>query len=249
MTPSRFSITSGPSVQRRLSLATVFLLSLLLGSGCSVQSTRPPRRPAPPVQPPPVGEVSQYTASWYGADFHGKRTASGELYDMHAMTAAHKKLPFGTRLQVTYLKTGLSTDVTVTDRGPFIYGRDLDLSYGAAQRIGLVNDGVGRVRVRFLDRDMRYVKYIEPAVEEMEETSAAPGSYTIQFGAFENRENAERLKKGLDLAYTDTFLMQVRVKGRLFNRVRLGHYPTREAALSAAEGFAYEGYTVQVFPE
>ncbi len=233
---------------RTLCLAIAMFGMLTLGSACTVQSTRMPR-PSAPIEPPPLGKVTHYTASWYGDDFHGKRTASGEIYDMHAMTAAHKKLPFGTRLEVTYLKTGERAEVTINDRGPFIYGRDLDLSYGAARKIGMAQDGVGRVRVRFLDRDMRYVKYIEPATEVVEDAGSAPGSYTVQFGAFESRENAERLKAGLNLEYADAFIMQVRVNDRLFNRVRMGHYASRTEALAAAEGFAYEGYTVQVFPE
>jgi len=90
------------------------------------------------------------TASYYGADFHGKLTSSGEVFDMNGMTAAHKSLPFGTVLQVTYPPTGQSVTVVVNDRGPFVPGRDLDLSYGAARKIGLVNDGTGKVKVKVL---------------------------------------------------------------------------------------------------
>jgi rare lipoprotein A len=90
------------------------------------------------------------TASFYGKDFHGKKTSNGEVFDMYGLSAAHKSLPFGTVLHVTYPPTGKSVTVTINDRGPFIYGRDLDLSYGAANKIGLVNDGVGKVKVRVL---------------------------------------------------------------------------------------------------
>ena len=90
------------------------------------------------------------TASWYGQKFHGRPTSSGERYDMHGLTAAHKTLVFGTKLRVTNPDTDRSVDVVVNDRGPFIPGRDLDLSYGAAKMIGLAEKGVGRVKVDYL---------------------------------------------------------------------------------------------------
>ena len=91
-----------------------------------------------------------YTSSYYGPKFHGKATASGEIFNMYGNTAAHKELALGTILKVTYLKTGKSVIVKVNDRGPFIPGRDLDLSYGAAKKIGLVKEGVGKVKVTVL---------------------------------------------------------------------------------------------------
>jgi len=86
-------------------------------------------------------------ASWYGKKFNGKRTASGERFDMYAMTCAHKTLPFGTKLRVTNPDNNKSVIVTVNDRGPFIHGRQLDLSYGAAKQIGIVRQGVERVKI------------------------------------------------------------------------------------------------------
>lgn len=89
-------------------------------------------------------------ASFYGEEFHGRLTSSGEVFDMYDYTAAHKFLPFGTRLKVTNLANGRSVIVVVNDRGPFIPGRDLDLSYGAARKIDLVGMGVGKVKVKVL---------------------------------------------------------------------------------------------------
>jgi len=86
-------------------------------------------------------------ASWYGPYFHGRTTANGETYDMHGLTAAHKSLPFGTKLQVCY--QGCVT-VRVNDRGPYIGVRELDLSYGAAKKIGLISPGVANVSVKYL---------------------------------------------------------------------------------------------------
>ena len=92
-----------------------------------------------------------FTSSYYGRKFHGRPTASGEIFNMYGETAAHKELPLGTILNVTYLKTGKSVIVKVNDRGPFIPGRDLDLSFGAAKKIGLVNDGVGKVKITVIN--------------------------------------------------------------------------------------------------
>jgi rare lipoprotein A len=115
-----------------------------------------PREPAPPLAPPPgarppaeTGEVG--LASYYGRRFHGRRTASGERYDMHAMTCAHRTAPFGARLRVTDVETGKSVVVKVTDRGPFRHGRVVDLSLAAARQLGIVKRGVARVRVERLE--------------------------------------------------------------------------------------------------
>ncbi|MFY3743175.1 septal ring lytic transglycosylase RlpA family protein [Anaeromyxobacter sp. Red801] len=92
-------------------------------------------------------------ASYYGKRHHGRRTASGSRFDMHAMTCAHRTAPFGTRLKVTSLESGKSVVVKVTDRGPFAGGRVVDLSYAAARKLGMVEDGVVRVRVEPVDGD------------------------------------------------------------------------------------------------
>lgn len=94
-----------------------------------------------------VKHTAILSASFYGEEFHGRLTSNGEIFDMYSMTAAHKTLPFGTILKVTYPVTGKSVEVRINDRGPFVKGRDIDLSYGAAAKIGLVQDGVGKVKV------------------------------------------------------------------------------------------------------
>lgn len=87
------------------------------------------------------------TASYYGSKFHGKRTASGKRFNMHGLTAAHRTLPFGTRIKVTNLRNQKSVVVTITDRGPFAHGRILDLSFEAARRIGMIKTGTAKVRI------------------------------------------------------------------------------------------------------
>ena len=95
----------------------------------------------------PGESSSTMLASWYGPGFHGRTTANGERYNMHGFTAAHKTLPFGTKLRVCYKGC---TNVRINDRGPFIGARELDLSYGAAKAVGLVNSGVANVQISFI---------------------------------------------------------------------------------------------------
>lgn len=87
-------------------------------------------------------------ASYYGKKFHGRRTASGERYNMHALTAAHRSVPFGTMVTVTHLQNGRTVRVRINDRGPFVKGRIIDLSYAAAKQLGMVTEGVARVKIR-----------------------------------------------------------------------------------------------------
>ena len=108
---------------------------------------------SPEIIRPPMAEdllraVQTGYASWYGKAHQGQRTTSGEAYDMNAFTAAHPALPMGTRLRVTNLRNGRSVTVRVNDRGPFVDGRIIDLSYAAARAVGAVGDGVVPVRVR-----------------------------------------------------------------------------------------------------
>ncbi len=94
---------------------------------------------------PGEGVIGRGLASWYGEPFHGRRTASGEVYDMHELTAAHKTLPFGTRVRVRHARTGKEVTVRINDRGPHVPGRIIDLSRAAASALGIVQGGVGRV--------------------------------------------------------------------------------------------------------
>ena len=110
------------------------------------EKPRTPESVAPsPSVPYQVGE-----AAFYGKEFHGRKTANGETFDMHALTAAHRKLPFGARVRVTSLANGMSVVVRVNDRGPFGKGRIIDLSYGAAKEIGLVKSGVAKVKLEIV---------------------------------------------------------------------------------------------------
>ena len=131
------------SARRRVPLVAAFA-GLALLAGCARAVTTAPS--APPV----AGGEEVGMASWYGAAHHGRWTASGEVFDMHQLTAAHRTLPFGTRVLVTNRDTSQSTEVRINDRGPFVKGRILDVSYAAARVLGAVGPGTIPVRVRVL---------------------------------------------------------------------------------------------------
>jgi rare lipoprotein A (peptidoglycan hydrolase) len=128
-------------------VAVLAALALLAGCSRAVMTT--------PSVPPTAGMEEVGMASWYGAPHHGHRTASGEVFDMYQLTAAHKTLPFGTRLLVTNRDTSQSTEVRVNDRGPFVEGRILDVSYAAARLLGAVGPGIIPVRMRVLSLPAR----------------------------------------------------------------------------------------------
>jgi rare lipoprotein A len=138
-----------------------------------------------------AGYVERGIASWYGSKFQGRRTSSGELYDMNAMTAAHPTLPIPTYVQVTNLRNGRKVIVKINDRGPFLRNRLIDLSYVAAVKLGITAEGTGLVEVRAID----------PAVPK--EAAAAPAAahedpdLYLQVGAFSDRDKARRLLKRL----------------------------------------------------
>ncbi len=126
------------AASRHLLVAVAGVALTVAASGCATQ-LRPAARPG--------WHSSEMVASWYGQKYHGRQTASGAVFDMYKMTAAHKTLPFGTRLRVTHPRNRRSVVVEVNDRGPFIKGRDLDLSMGAAQALAMVDEGVARVQI------------------------------------------------------------------------------------------------------
>lgn len=107
----------------------------------------------PNLSPIETNDLGTMTASWYGPRFHGKTTANGEVYDQMALTAAHKSLPFGSLLQITNIRNGKSVIVRINDRGPYVEGRDLDLSKGTAKALGVLHKGVVRLKVEELKLD------------------------------------------------------------------------------------------------
>lgn len=124
--------------------------ALLFAGACAHGPPAAPEQRAPAAPARAAAKAQVGVASFYAHRFHGRRTASGARYDMHALTCAHPTAPFGTRLRVTALESGRTVDVTVTDRGPFAGGRIVDLSLAAARRLGIVDRGLARVRVERL---------------------------------------------------------------------------------------------------
>jgi rare lipoprotein A len=144
--------------------------------------------------PSSKGYRERGTASWYGTKFHGKRTSSGEPYDLYGMTAAHKTLPLPTYVEVTNLQNGRSVIVKVNDRGPFHDDRIIDLSYTAAAKLGILGHGTGKVEVRAIDTGSGDTLQMAAAPPTATETNTPPATLYLQVGAFSSQENAERLR-------------------------------------------------------
>ncbi|MGH9734639.1 MAG: septal ring lytic transglycosylase RlpA family protein [Candidatus Acidiferrales bacterium] len=170
------------------------------------------------AQPPISGAfVENGVASWYGPGFDGHRTSNGEVYDMHQFTAAHRTLPFNSVIRVTNLTNGKQTEVRINDRGPFVGNRIIDLSYAAAQAIGMVGSGTASVRL-----------------EVVTGTNPSAGFFGVQVGAFLRPENAERLKVQLETRYSPVDVVAFDSPTGVFYRVRVGHFDTETSARQLA---------------
>jgi rare lipoprotein A len=132
-------------------------------------------------------------SSWYGPPYNNRRGANGEIFDQNAMTAAHNTLPMGTIIRVTNLATGQSAIVKITDRGPFVHGRILDLSLAAAKATGVYRAGVAKVKIEV---------FSEPS------TTSAAGKWCVQVGAFSNPNNAIKLKNDLMHRYANAKVIE-----------------------------------------
>jgi rare lipoprotein A len=187
----------------------------------------PPKRSKPASTPAPSGYTEEGNASWYGVPFHGRHASNGEIYDMYKLTAAHRTLPFETMVRVTNLSNGKSTVVRITDRGPFVDNRIIDLSLAAAREVDSVGAGVVPVRVEVLGG-------VDPTA----------GFFTVQVGAFRDRANAEHLRERLSATYSPIFIQQYDSPDGVFYRVRVGKISGEDAAhqfgeqLHGREGFA-----------
>lgn len=189
------------------------------------------------------GYVAEGVASWYGSKFHGRRTSSGEPYDMYAMTAAHRSLPLPTYVRVTNLENGRSTVVRVNDRGPFVDDRLIDLSYAAATRLGVIDNGTTRVRVRALTPG-------EPTADPQPVADAAAAGrgaeVYLQVGAFREYANAQRMRarvRGAGIRSVDVDKAEP-APGESVYRVRIGPLDAdtdREALLGSLDEAGVEG--------
>ena len=228
---------------RSRSIFVWLLLAVLAGSACGRRQTvsRPPsagRTPTPTArggtgQAPRPGYVETGYASWYGDPYHGRRAANGEVYDKNKLTAAHLTMPFETWVKVTNLENSRSVTVRITDRGPFVKGRIIDLSQEAARQIRMIGPGTALVRVAVLSAD----------------DSPAAVSYAVQVAALRDRAAAEQLQRSLQNRYGGAFVERYEGSDGLFYRVRVGPKPSAREARNLASRLEREnlfGFVVRL---
>jgi len=151
-------------------------------------------------------------ASWYGGKFHGRLTANGETFNTHELTAAHKQLPFNTMVKVTNLSNGKTVEVRINDRGPFVDGRIIDLSYAAAVELDMISTGTAPIRLQVEDLDALEVRF------------------TIQVGAYRNLENATAMKRKLE---DNGFSPRASLNSKGITRIILADIPEEETMVYA----------------
>jgi rare lipoprotein A len=197
------------------------LLAAVLAAGLLVPSCRPRLRPF-------INGVQTGVASWYGEDFHGRPTSSGEIYNMNELTAAHPTLPFGTMIEITNLLNGRTVTVRINDRGPFVGGRVIDLSYAAARLLDMVGPGTIPVRLEI-------VKEASPAV--------AGRNLFVQVGAFILQANAETLAANLRPNFPGVMVSLFQTETQTYYRVRISASSPDEARTLAGR-LSRLGYNV-----
>jgi rare lipoprotein A len=211
----------------------IFILFVILASGCE-NSTPPARLPGYPkpykvmgkwYQPIPHAKDFRQDgiASWYGKEFHGRNTSNGEIYDMHAMTAAHKTLPLGTYVRVQNKNNNKEVILRVNDRGPFVKNRIIDLSYTAAKKLGAIGPGTIPVKVTALGAAEGPVKKTG-IPDSFVPVDYDIGTFTFQVGAFKDKENAERLMQKLNEKYKNVHISVLKSDPEILYRVRVGKY-------------------------
>ena len=203
-------------------------------AGCAARQTaalppHPVARAAAPIRTV-VG-----VASWYGPGFNGRHTATGEIYNQDQMTAASSIFPLGANVIVTDLNSGRAVEVLVNDRGPFVKGRMIDLSYGAARALGMVGPGTAAVRMDLVST---------PAVDP----SGIP-QYFVQAGSYADERNAENIRARLAARFSDVRLSELDTANGHYYRVRMGGFATREEARARAVETARLGLPVIIISE
>ena len=200
-------------------------VSALPGASSSAGTNRS-STPAPTTSSIPKSEL-EGLASYYAEPYHGRKTSNGETFDSYKdMTAAHRTLPFNTLVRVTNQSNGQSVDVRINDRGPFVNGRVIDLSYVAAQRINMIRAGIAPVKLTVLkEGDGGRVSSVEPP--------PVGAVYAVQVGAFENKKSAEDLKNRLERKYNSVSIQTSTDQVTLY-RVRIGREPDMASAQKLA---------------
>jgi rare lipoprotein A len=242
---------------RTVQFLSILLLTLLTSACATRQRAYSPQDQSPSTKQKPgqkpytvagkryeplsshEGFVQEGIASSYGRDFHGRKTSSGEPFDMNAMTAAHKTLPLGVYVKVRHKRTGREIVVRINDRGPFVRERIIDLSEGAARKLEMIQEGVAAVKVTALG-----YKTEKPGGESeyRAPVSYDNGSFALQVAALKNRANAYRYAEELKKKHGAADVQEAIVEGNMFYRVRLGRYSSLKAAQSAQESFERKGF-------
>lgn len=206
--------------ERRQVLLGVFLL---LVAACAT----------PGLRPRGWEDLSGETglASWYGVPYHGRRTSSGEVYDMYQLSAAHREIPLGSWVEVTNLTNGRSLTVRINDRGPFVEGRIIDLSYASASLLGVTGPGVVPVRVR---------------LSQPPPGGPGPVRYSVQVASFTAESSARALKAELVPKVASVHIVKALVGGETYYRVRVGSFASHTEAQGTAERLAALGYRVLI---
>ena len=219
-------------------IVLTFAISALVAACATSQPAQQlPLPPAPAPQSTPTPQIVGI-ASWYGPGFHGHKNAAGGVYDQEDLTAASIAFPLGSRVMVTNLENGLSVEVTITDRGPFVKGRAIDLSHLAARMIGMLGPGTARVRIALISK---------PAGTR---DVGAPLRYWVQVGSFSDRHNAEQVRERLASAYDDVHVVDVLdAAQRRYYRVRMGAFATRSEAETRAADSTRFGLPVVIITE
>lgn len=216
----------------------VFLLFSLVGCGSKSKKSSDGKSPRPykvmgkwyyPISDA-EGFKEKGVASWYGPKFHGRKTANGETYNMHAMTAAHKTLPFGTLVLVRDLETGKEVTVRINDRGPFVRGRIIDLSHQAGKKLGLDVRGITKVRIRAV------------ASTEKKRVDFERGHFAVQVGSFSVEANARALKETLKKEGYNADVIFFDRGDAVFWRVWVKEYTRLEDAEKAARKLQKAGH-------
>ncbi len=180
-------------------------------------------------------------ASWYGKKFQGRPTASGEIYNMYALTAAHRTLPLGTYVRVTNLSNGKSVVVKINDRGPYVKGRIIDLSYAAAKKIGMVEKGVQKVKIETISVPYYIRKY--------KNIFAYRKYYSVQIGSFRIKNNAILMLGAVRRFTNKAFYKKVYVNGIRYYRVYAGKYLNKRSAerlLRRLTKKGFDGFVVEL---
>jgi rare lipoprotein A len=226
---------------------TLGVLALLAPAACRKKhkTARTPHAPAPAGPRPKIGWTETGIASWYGIPYHGRQAANGEIYNMNELTAAHRTLPFGAIVKVTSLTTSESVTVRITDRGPFVGDRIIDLSRQAAREIDMIGPGIMKVHLQLVAYGpprAAGVKRIVPEQDQPPEQAQAQApepvtqefrGYAVQVGLYNDKAKAESLKAHLSRRYQPVTLV-AREGARTQWRVLVGDKPTEEEAEALA---------------